>query len=182
MKILKTTITTAQDMMMNALSDIGGVLSGDGYGLDAYDIAFAPRGFGGSANYMSPKMIESFKNLNPASGLRAIGYTPYDDDNWRELTIGFEDWNDITIKISKFEKTSENTVVFHFGEYVTEGWAADYTEEEVNAMMGSEAGKLLYDILFSEKGWTIVPAYLAEYGDTNYIVSNEDPEMYMHFN
>jgi|GEM_PF-1853035 len=149
----------------------------------AYDIAFKPNGFGGSANYMSPKMIESFKNLNPASGLRAIGYSPYFSGtfNMRNLTIGFEDWNDIEIKISEFEKTSENTVVFHFGEYVTDGYGVDFTEEEINAMMDSEAGKLLYDILFSEKGWTIVPVYLAEYGETNYIVSNEDPEMYMHF-
>lgn len=143
----------------------------------AFDLAFPANGFGGDADYMSPKMIESFKDLNPNAGFKSIGYTPY--ASFADISIKFDDYNSITIKDPTFEKTSENTVVFHFGEYKTEGWGADFTEEEINTMMGSEAGKLLYDILFSEKGWTIVPVFLKEYSEVYYLVSNEDPEMYM---
>lgn len=149
----------------------------------AFDKFFPNNGFGDWSTYISPKLKEEFANLNPNSGLRSFSYTPYfsGTSNWRDWKITFEDYNDIVITIDEFEKTSENTVVIHFGEYVTEGWSADYTEEEINEMMGSVAGQKLYNILFSSKGWTIVPVFIQEYGSTCYLVSNEDPEMYIYF-
>jgi len=149
----------------------------------AYEIFFGGNKFGGYSQYASPKMMEAFKDLNPNAGFGGIGYTPYYSGTWsiRSAVINFDDWTDIGIKISEFEKIDENTVVWHFGSYKTSGWGVDYTEEEINAMMDSEAGQKLYNILFSEKGWTIVPVFLAEYGSTNYLVSNEDPEMYMFY-
>jgi len=42
MEILETTIITANDSMLNALSDIGGVLSdGEEKGLDAFEVSFS---------------------------------------------------------------------------------------------------------------------------------------------
>lgn len=149
----------------------------------AYELFFGGNKFGGSSVYASPKMIETFKDLNPNAEFKGIGYTPYFSGSWsiRDASINFDDWTDIGIKIAEFEKTGENTVVWHFDEYNTTGWGVDYSEEEINAMMQSEKGQKIYEILFSEKGWTIVPVFLAEYGSTNYLVSNEDPEMYLFF-
>lgn len=148
----------------------------------ATDIFFPSNGFGGYSNYISPKLKQEFANLNPNSGIGSFSYCPYGSPTWsmRYFKINFEDWNDIEINISEFEKTSENTVVMHFGNYDISDWS-DFTEEEINEMMGSETGKKLYNILFSTKGWTVVPVSTIQYNDSFYMVSNEDPEMYMFF-
>lgn len=144
---------------------------------------FPNNGFGTWSTYISPKLKQEFTNLNPNSGLRSFTYSPYYSGTWsmRTWDIGFEDYNDIGIDISEYEITSDNTVVMHFGQYQTEGYGVDFTEEEINEMMGSEVGQKLYNILFSPKGWTVVPVFLQEYGSTFYFVSNEDPEMYIYF-
>ena len=147
----------------------------------AFDKYFSNGNFGTWSTYISPKIQEQFSDLSAEAGLSGFTYSSYHkgfDD--RSIKVSFENGDDFEIKISNYEKTSENTLVMHFGKYDVQSWS-DFTQEEVDEIMESEKGQLLYNILFGSKGWTIIPVFTPEYGATMYLVSNEDPEMYIYF-
>lgn len=148
----------------------------------AYEKYFSGSLIGTWSTYISPKMMQAFENLNPNAGLDYFSYSPYFSETWnnRSFSLGFDDESNFSIEIAEYEKTSENTVVMHFGQYEDSAWG-DFTQEEIEQMMGTATGQALYNVLFSTKGWTIMPEFTPEYGATMYLVSNEDPEMYVYF-
>ena len=148
----------------------------------AYEKYFSGSQFGTWSTYISPKLQESFEDVNPNGSLKGFSYSPYYSGSFsmRNLTVNFTDDTDFTMDIAEYEKTSENTVVMHFGKYEDITWG-DYTYDEIVQMMSTAAGQSLYNVLFSAKGWTIMPVFTPEYGATCYLVSNEDPEMYIYF-
>lgn len=148
----------------------------------AYEKYFGSKEFGTWSTYMSPKMQQTFQDLNPNSSLDYFSYSPYYTEEWsmRTFQVNFEDWSDFTIEIAEYEKTSENTLIMHFDKYEDKSWA-DYTVEEIEAMMATDTGQAFYNLLFGSEGWTIVPVFVVEYGSTCYLVSNADPEMYIYF-
>jgi hypothetical protein len=148
----------------------------------AYDKYFSGSQFGTWSTYISPKMVEAFEGVNPNGSLKGFSYSPYYSESFsvRRINMSFTDDTDFNIDIAQYEKTSENTLVMHFDQYEDSSWG-DYTQEQIIQMMSSPAGQSLYNLLFSTKGWTIMPVFTPEYGATCYLVSKEDPEMYIYF-
>jgi hypothetical protein len=141
---------------------------------------FGPGNFGTDSKGASPKLMAAFENLNPDSKLRDFDYRAYGGDWFTDFTVYFEDWTNITMSIAKYEITSENTVVLHFGSY-PDSESSDYYDGLAGKLMASEVGQKFYNLLYSPKGWTVVPISFIEYGAQCAFVSNEDPEMYIIF-
>lgn len=146
---------------------------------------FATTAFGEVAKYLSPKFRALTENLNPDASFSSYSFGPYysgPQSDYRNWAFNFTDnfaYKGFEAQISEFEVTSENTVRMHFGHYILDAWNQTYSESQINNMMDSEAGQIIYNLLFSDKGWTIVPVVHQEYGSVYYMVSLEDPEMYM---
>ena len=143
---------------------------------------FAPDQFGAPSRYHSPKLqaiVDNFRPENPLGSFEWSAYHKGESDH-RSFTFNFADWTGFEIKISEFEVISENSMRMHFDHYVLDGFNQQYSESEINAMMDSESAQALFDLFFSDKGWTIVPVFWVEFGYEYYVISNEDPEIYMY--
>lgn len=145
------------------------------------DKLFGPRTFGGSAEIISPKLFNLIDGIYPDSGLNFLSTDTY-VASWfpRTFNLYFENWSSLDIKVN-YNKKTEDVVVMEFLGYDT-GWSAPFDDlAYIEGLMATEKGQAIKAIVTSDKGWTIVPIELKEYGSSYYLVSNEDPEMYMCF-
>lgn len=145
------------------------------------DKFFGPRTFGGSAKIVSPKLANLVDGIYPDAAFSYFSTDPY-VGSWGPCTfrLNFDDWSSLNIAVS-YNKKTEDVVEMEFLGYST-GWSAPFDDlEYIEGLMSTEKGQAILDIVASPKGWTIVPIELKEYGSSYYLVSNEDPEMYMCF-
>ncbi|HHV84683.1 MAG TPA: DUF4302 domain-containing protein [Petrimonas sp.] len=138
---------------------------------------FAPGKFGGYSTYLSPAARLLFDVIpgNPVSFIKVDPYSTSDS----HIAIIFENWSGLRL-FCTFDKKTESETRIVFKDYDTSSWA-DYPYDEAKAIMESPKGQKAKDVLFSAKGWSIVPVYLAEYGSMCVFVSNEDPTVYVYF-
>jgi len=136
---------------------------------------FGKGNFGTMESRLSAKMMSTFANLNPDSKLKDCGYSAYGTSWANDFQINFEDYSRAKMNIANYEITSENTVVLHFGSYYS------WDNGKSQALMETPLGQQFRDLLFSPKGWTVVPVSFVQYGAQCAFVSNEDPEMYIFF-
>ena len=125
--------------------------------------------------YVSPKLLEKVKALKELEegGVKSFYISSYEGHDWaEEVTVYFSDYSSVGFDIKEYEMKDEDQVIMHDGGF------SSYSYEE-DAFMANEGGKILYDILFDPKGWTVVPLVWKEYGSTCAIVSNSDPEIFI---
>lgn len=134
--------------------------------------------FGTNSVYASPKFMSKFEGLNPSAKVIGISYSAY-GSSFSDLSISFDNWTTIRTATPTFTPVGTNTIIFgNNGNYTS----YDYTDEEIVQIMTSDTGKEFENILLSENGWTIVPFYLLnEFSKSFYLVSNDDPEIYLCF-
>lgn len=147
---------------------------------DINDIAqyyFGPGNFGEYSTYISPKANRIFGNMNPQEKLLGISYDPY-SDNFSSLTLVFASGT-INFNKPQYIITGENSVKMEASDTYT---SYVFSEEQVEAIMGSPEGKLIREFLLAPEGWTIVPCYMEnQYSRYFYLISNKDPEIYFGF-
>jgi len=145
------------------------------------DKFFGPSTFGGDANIFSPKLLDLVDGIYPDAAFSNASTDPYVSSWWPcTFKLNFEDWNSLKFKVN-YNKKTEDVVEMEFLGYET-GWSAPFDDlAYIEGLMSTEKGEALKAIITSTKGWTIVPVELKEYGSSYYLVSNEDPEMYMCF-
>lgn len=138
---------------------------------------FAPRTIGGSTSYLSStaKLIFDVMPDNPVRGVKFDPYSRADS----YMAISFKDWNEIRLYCT-FDKKTENETLMVFKDYDKRSWA-DYPYDKAKALMETPKGQKARDIIFSPKGWTIIPVFLPEYGALSVLVSNEDPTVYLYY-
>jgi len=145
------------------------------------DKFFGPKTFGGNANIISPKLFNLIDGIYPDAAFSYISTDTY-VGSWGPTTFNlcFEDWKSLDFAVN-YNKQTEDVVVMEFLGYDT-GWSAPFDDlAYIEGLMATEKGQAIKAIVASTKGWTIVPVELKEYGSSYYLVSNEDPEMYICF-
>ncbi|MCZ4693750.1 DUF4302 domain-containing protein [Ancylomarina euxinus] len=144
---------------------------------------FGPKSFDSSGKYISPKLLSLMSGLRiDGASFKSFDVDPY-LKSWAPKTfeIFFDDWTAIKFAIDDFEQVSEDIVVIKSTEYVFE-WSPPFDNQEgIDAVMNTEKGVAIRALITSVKGWTIVPVEIKEFGTDYYLVSNEDPEMYVFF-
>ena len=145
------------------------------------DQFFGPKTYGGQAMIFSPKLFNLIDGIYPEAAFTYVSTDPSVSAWWPcTFTLNFEDWNSLKMAVN-YVKETEDVVKIEFLNYET-GWSAPFDDlAYIEGLMATEKGQALKAIITSDKGWTIVPIELKEYGSSYCIVSNEDPEMYMTF-
>ncbi len=145
------------------------------------DRFFGPKTFGGRAKIFSPKLLDLVDGIYPDAAFSYFSTDTYVASWWDcTFALNFENWNSLKFKIN-YNKKTEDVVEMEFLGYET-GYSAPWNDlAYIEGLMATEKGQTLKAIITSTKGWTIVPIELKEYGSSYYLVSNEDPEMYMCF-
>lgn len=138
---------------------------------------FGPGNFGEYSTYISPKAIRLFGKMSPEDTFQGISYDPY-SDTFSSLSIilagGYINFNS-----PKYEIIGENSVLMKAAGTYT---SYSYSEEQIEAIMGTTEGKLIREFLLAPEGWTIVPCYMPnQYSRYFYLISNKDPEVYFGF-
>lgn len=136
---------------------------------------FGPGTFGSDEGYVSPKFKAVYGGLNPEGNIKYCAYSSYGSSWANYFEIVFDNWSSAKMNVANYELTSENTVSLTFSSYYE--WDGGFSQQIMETPLGTQ----FRNLLFSPKGWTVVPVSFVTYGAKCVMVSNEDPEIYIFF-